>query len=108
MATTKQGKVLDWYGNPLPERYGIGICRSDARLFFMGEVESDGTKYIRAYTEGGVPGDRIALEDCHVHIEGEDGKTLYDSRHEPPADANLVSGYIGYEREKQLKRYFPE
>jgi hypothetical protein len=32
---------------------------------------------------------------------------LYDSRCEPPPDAVLKPGYIGYEREKQLKRYFP-
>jgi hypothetical protein len=103
----KSKEVLDWYGNPLPKEHGIGICRSDSRLFFMGEVDA-GKKYIRAYTAGGVPGDRIALEDCYTHIEDENGKVLYDSRSEPPADAKLLPGYIGYEREKQLKRYFPE
>jgi hypothetical protein len=108
MATKKLSTVLDWYGNPLPEEHGIGICRSSSRLSFMGEVAPNGTRYIRAYTSGGVPGDRITLEDCHVHIEDEAGKVLYDSRLEPPADANLLPGYIGYEREKQLKRYFPE
>jgi len=103
----KQKVFLDWYGNPLPESSGIGIVISDSRLFFMGEVERDGKKYIRAYTSGGVPGDRIALEDCHTHIEDETGKVLYDSRCEPPSDAKLLPGYIGYAREKQLKRYFP-
>ncbi len=107
MATKKLVEILDWYGNPLPERHGIGICQNNSHLSFMGEVDPDGTKYIRAYTPGGIPGDRIALDDCHVHIEAEDSKVLYDSRLEPPADANLLPGYIGYERKKQLKRYFP-
>jgi len=103
----KSNEILDWYGNPLPNGHGIGIAVSDSRLFFMGEVD-EGKKYIRAYTSGGVPGDRIALDDCHVHIEDENSKVLYDSECEPPPDARLLPGYIGYEREKQLKRYFPE
>jgi hypothetical protein len=107
MATTKQEEMLDWYGNPLPKKHGIGICISNSRLFFMGEVERDGTKYIRAYTPNGVPGDRLALDDCHVQIKDESGKVLYDSQREPPPDAKLFPGYIGYAREKQLKRYFP-
>jgi hypothetical protein len=105
MSKTKQ--VLDWYGNPLSEEHGIGICRSSSRLSFMGEIDPDGKKYIRAYTAGGVPGDRIALDDCYCRITDDAGKVLYDSRREPPPDAKLLPGYIGYEREKQLKRYFP-
>lgn len=55
-----------------------------------------------------MPGDRIAVEDCYTRIaDQETGKVLYDSRCEPPGDAKLLPGYIGYEREKQLKRYFP-
>ena len=98
---------LDWYGNPLPKGSGIGIVVSNTRMFFMGEVDHDGKKYIRAYSPGGVPGDRIALEDCFARFEDERGKVLYDSRLEPPPDAKLLPGYIGYAREKQLKRYFP-
>lgn len=108
MAKKKSQEVLDWFGNPLPERHGIGIVVNDSHISFAGEVDRDGKKYIRAYSPGRVPGDRIALEDCHVHIEDETGKVLYDSRCEPPADAKLLPGYIGYERKKQLKRYFPE
>lgn len=104
---TEPKTFLDWYGNPLSEDYGIGIVVSDSRLFFMGEVEHDGKKYIRAYSQGRVPGDRIALEDCFCCIKDESGKVLYDSRHEPPPDAKLLPNYIGYAREKQLKRYFP-
>jgi len=108
MAETKSKTFLDWFGNPLPNSYGIGIVVSDSHLFFMGEVGRDGKKYIRAYSQGRVPGDRLALEDCFCCIKDEDGKVLYDSRVEPPPDATLLPGYIGYEREKQLKRYFPE
>ncbi len=100
-------RLLDWFGNPLPKGCGIGIVVSDSRMFFVGEVDRDGKKYIRAYSPGGVPGDRLALDDCFAHVEDETGKVLYDSRLEPPPDANLLPGYIGYEREKQLKRYFP-
>src|SRR5258708_34609441 len=99
--------LLNWYGNPLPRASRIGVVVSDSRLFFMGEVDRDGKNYIRACTPGGVPGDRRALEDCYAHIEDETGKVLYDSRLEPPPDARLLPGHIGYEREKQLKRYFP-
>ncbi|MDB6054273.1 MAG: hypothetical protein JWN25_1796 [Verrucomicrobiales bacterium] len=107
MAERKDKIVLDWYGNPLPASYGIGICKSDSRLSFKGEIDYDGKKYIRAYTPGGVPGDRIPLEDFRTEIKDEKGKIVYDSHCEPPVDANLLPGYIGYEREKQLKRYFP-
>lgn len=105
VANSKQ--VLDWYGNPIEGMSGPGICVSNPGLFFMGEVDHDGKRYIRAYTCGGVPGDRLELDDCHCRIEDEHGKVLYDSRLEPPSDAKLLPGYIGYAREKQLKRYFP-
>jgi hypothetical protein len=29
----KSKTVLDWFGNPPPTKYGIGICVSDSRLF---------------------------------------------------------------------------
>ncbi len=101
----KSKEVLDWYGNPI-EGYS-GRFSAGVGHFLMGEIEEDGKKYLRMYTEGGVPGDRLALEDCYLCITDESGKVLYDSRCEPPPDAVLKPGYIGYEREKQLKRYFP-
>ena len=103
----KQKAYLDWYGDPLPENRGIGIVVNNSRVFFMGEIDSDGKKYIRAYSTGGVPGDRLPLEDCFCCIKDDSGKVLYDSRIEPPPNAKLLPGYIGYAREKQLKRYFP-
>jgi hypothetical protein len=104
---SKKKSVLDWYGNPLGPEHGTGIVVSDARLTFRGETDRAGVKYIRAYNATGEPGDRIPLEDCYVHIEDEAGRVLYDSRLQPPADAKLLPGYIGYLREEQLKRYFP-
>src|SRR6266404_9655489 len=88
MGKTKE--VLDWYGNPI-KGHGIGIVISDSRMFFMGEVDHDGKKYIRAYSPGGVPGDRIALEDCFAHIEDETGKVLYDcpARHRSRPERTL-------------------
>jgi hypothetical protein len=103
----KQKCFLDWYGNPVPVGRGIGIVRNTSRLFFMGETDPDGKKYIRAYSAGGVPGDRLSLEDCFCCIKDDSGKVVYDSRCEPPPDARLLPDYIGYAREKQLKRYFP-
>jgi hypothetical protein len=103
----KSKEVLDWYGNPIKNYHGVGIITNDANLFFMGEIAPDGTRYIRAYSRGGVPGDRLPLEDFHCRFTDETGTVVYDSRLEPPTDAKLLPGYIGYEREKQLKRYFP-
>lgn len=104
----KERVFTDWYGNPISSERGVGICTSSPNLFFKGEVEIDGTKYIRAYNRNGVPGDRIALEDIYLCIKDEStGKVVYDSRQAPPPDANLQPSYIGYERDSILKRYFP-
>jgi hypothetical protein len=84
MAKTKE--VLDWYGNPIDGYAGIS---AGSRHFFMGETDDDGKKYMRIYTAGGVPGDRLALEGCYLCITDESGKVLYDSRREPPPDAVL-------------------
>lgn len=95
------GKVTDWYGNAIEREY-TGIPKGH----FSGEVDPDGKKYVRAYDGGGVPQDRLAVEDMYLCLKDEDGKVIYDSRCKPPPEANLLHNYIGYVREKQLKRYF--
>jgi hypothetical protein len=102
----KQKAYSDWYGNPVPEDRGIGIVRNSSNIFYIGEVEN-GKKYIRAYSKGGVPGDRIELEDCFCCIKDDTGIVVYDSRCDPPVGTSIKPDYIGYAREKQLKRYFP-
>jgi hypothetical protein len=104
---TKQRVLLDWYGNPIQGFARVRHKRSRS-LTFKGESDADGKRYLRTYTADGQPGDRVALDDDYLRIEDTaTGKVRYDSRMKPPPDAKLLPGYIGYEREKQLKRYFP-
>jgi hypothetical protein len=105
MANKSKEPVLDWYGNPIEGNHDGP--RSLNSGFFMGETDNDGKRYLRIYSSGGVPGDRIAVDDMYLRLEDEHGKVIYDSRLPPPPDAKLLPGYIGYAREKQLKRYFP-
>jgi hypothetical protein len=106
MAQRKQKSFLDWYGNPIPDMTGPGICTGYLGMFFMGETEH-GKRYLRSYDQSGVPGDRVSLDDCRCVVKDDAGKVVYDSDAEPPADAKLLPNYIGFAREKQLKRYFP-
>jgi hypothetical protein len=107
MAKKKKADPLtDWYGNPILGA-GFGLPDSGYQITFRGEIDYDGKRYIRAYTSGGVPGDRLPIENCYKVITDESGKVLYDSRLPPPPDAKLLLTYIGYRREKMLKRYFP-
>jgi hypothetical protein len=103
----KRKELLDWYGNPIPGQE-TGFCFTDYRHFVRGEIESDGTKFLRIYTSSGVPCDRIALEDCYLCVKDDTGNVLYDSRCEPPPDAKLMPDYVGFAWAKQLKRYFPK
>src|SRR2546429_403771 len=101
ITTRKNSEVLDWYGNPIP---GIYHDRRKPRLTFKVEKDPDGTKWWRAYTANGEPGDRLPVDGHdapYLHVTDESGKAVYDSRREPPPDAKILPGYIG---EKQLKR----
>lgn len=104
MLKRKNKALLDWYGNPIPTD---GPIPRNSRLTFKGEITADGKKRIRAYRSDGTPTDSTAIEDWYLRVEDKDGKVLYDSRLNPPADAKLLPGYVGFEIEKQLKRYFP-
>lgn len=107
MAERKEEPFLDWYGNPLRSRTA-GLPRPVQGVTFQGETDPDGKRYIRAYSAGGVPGDRLPLDHLHHLAYDSNDRVVYDSRRPPPPDANLLPRYIGYERERILKRYFPE
>jgi hypothetical protein len=88
-------EVLDWYGNPIP---GIVRCRRKDTGFRVYEDEH-GKEYWM--NEG--------KRDYHLPFlkvsDAETGQVVYDSRCEPPTDANLLPGYIG---EKHLYRKRPQ
>jgi hypothetical protein len=41
----KQKVLLDWYGNPI-EKCNGGICVGDSQHFVMGEMDTDGEKWV--------------------------------------------------------------
>lgn len=99
----KPRKVLDWYGNPLPDDK---IPRPQENL--KGETGADGRKYLRPWSDDGKPGTRIPLTDCYLVIRDDQDKVVYDFGRTPPADANIQSGYVGFLFEEILKGYFGE
>jgi len=103
MATTKRVEVLDWYGNSLPEDK---IPRPQEGV--KGETGADGRKYLRPWSVDGKPGTRTALEDSYLIILDDQGKAVYDYRCQPPADAKIEPGYVGFLFEEILKGYFGE
>ena len=88
---TKPKAVLDWYGNSIPDDK---VPQPQEGV--KGETGRDGKLYLRPWSPKGKPGKRVALEDSYVVIHDAQGRVVYDYRCEPPPDANIQSGYVGF------------